>query len=68
MIKMFFFAGVDKWKDHYEACGKDSQSPIDILSGSATQNSFPAFTFHDYDALPSDTDLLNNGHTGSSYY
>ncbi|XP_035696484.1 carbonic anhydrase 7-like [Branchiostoma floridae] len=47
------------------SCGANSQSPINIVSASATQETFSAFSFTGYDAVPSDVNMTmsNNGHS-----
>ncbi|XP_066296809.1 carbonic anhydrase-like [Branchiostoma lanceolatum] len=47
------------------SCDANAQSPIDIVSSSATQETYSAFSFTGYDAVPSDVSmsLQNNGHS-----
>ncbi|KAI8517305.1 Eukaryotic-type carbonic anhydrase [Branchiostoma belcheri] len=47
------------------SCGGSSQSPINIVSATATQQTYTAFTLTGYDTVPSDVTMTmsNNGHS-----
>ncbi|XP_068234635.1 uncharacterized protein [Palaemon carinicauda] len=56
--------GPDDWANDFPMCGGSSQSPIDIITSSSTVNTdWSPFVFTNYDAIPANMTILNNGHT-----
>ncbi|KAH9524203.1 Carbonic anhydrase 14 [Bulinus truncatus] len=58
------YHNADEWKGTYEACGSDSQSPINIVTGLTNpEENLLQFTFINYDgSSPVGLNLKNTGH------
>lgn len=56
-------SGPETWQEHFELCGGQAQSPIDIMEDSTEEANYEAFEFINYDKTPSSMTLSNNGHT-----
>ena len=67
-----FIAGPKNWSAiGYPACGYTMQSPIDILTTTATlDRNLKDFTFVNYDTQPAAAtfNMTNSGHSGETYY
>ncbi|XP_070571840.1 carbonic anhydrase 14-like [Ptychodera flava] len=61
--------GPEHWGDHYEHCGGESQSPINIVRKNAEKRTWGPFVWIGMrgklldESRPSSLDIINNGHT-----
>ncbi|XP_066977822.1 uncharacterized protein [Macrobrachium rosenbergii] len=55
----------EEWASAFPSCRGTSQSPIDIITAkaAAADSSWSPFTFSNYDVIPGNMTILNNGHT-----
>ncbi|EDV96261.1 carbonic anhydrase 2 [Drosophila grimshawi] len=55
--------GPDHWRDDYKYCSGKYQSPINIDVLNVTMKEYPVLEYLNFDEIPKDVHVTNNGHT-----
>lgn len=60
---VWHYSDAANWADDFPTCGGTQQSPVNIDSSAAGTAGFPTIEFYNYDVLPEEQTVTNDGHT-----
>jgi carbonic anhydrase len=62
-------SGPENWPHHFELCGGQSQSPINIVTSDVVSLEVSRLTLNGYETkLGDDFPVVNNGHSGKTLF